>query len=94
MDKGVAFYAGSHEGLGGQIDENISFMEQLLERNGKGQSTVQPPDIVQVLDGKPPISSSSASREEAQIVILDVVENAMTKAYVKAKEINIFAINC
>jgi len=75
-------------------DESISFMERLLARSGTGQSTAWPPGIVRVLDDKPRISSSEASREEAQTVIFDVVEKAMAKANVKANEIDVLVINC
>mmetsp|Transcript_8185 Transcript_8185/g.17094 ORF Transcript_8185/g.17094 Transcript_8185/m.17094 type:complete len:522 (+) Transcript_8185:59-1624(+) len=76
-------------------EDSINFMKRLLERSGTGQSTAWPPGIVQCLqDGKETDRSMDASRKEAETVIFDIVENALRKADVKPKEIDVLVINC
>jgi len=75
-------------------DESIAFMKRLLKRSGTGQATAWPPGITQCLNGKKSDRSIKASREEAEIILFDVVENALKKANVKPKEIDILVINC
>lgn len=76
-------------------EDSINFMKRLLERSGTGQSTAWPPGIVQCLqDGKKTDRSMEASRKEAETVICDIVENALRKANVKPKEIDVLVINC
>ena len=76
-------------------EDSIDFMKRLLERSGTGQSTAWPPGIVQCLeDGKKTDRSMEASRKEAETVIFDIVENALRKANVKPKEIDVLVINC
>lgn len=80
---------------GSFTDENMGFMERLLARSGIGQSTAFPPGIVQCLDPtKKADRSSERSRKEAQAIIFDIVERAMKKANVKAKDIDVLVINC
>lgn len=75
-------------------EDSLDFMKRLLVRSGTGQRTAWPPGIVQTLDGKPPDASIKRSREEAEIIIFDIVENAMKKANVTAKDIDVLVINC
>jgi len=75
-------------------EDSIKFMSRLLERSGTGQQTAWPPGIVQSLHGKPADRSIEASRKEAETIIFDIVENAMKKAGVTAKDIDVLVINC
>jgi len=75
-------------------DESIAFMDRILERSGTGQATAWPPGIVQCLQGKPSDRSMAASRKEAETIIFDVVENALQKANVHPREIDVLVINC
>jgi 3-ketoacyl-CoA synthase len=75
-------------------EDSIQFMERLLERSGTGQSTAWPPGIVQCLHGEKADFSIKASRKEAEIIIFDVVENALRQANVSPKEIDVLVINC
>lgn len=75
-------------------DDSIDFMGRVLLRSGTGQSTAWPPGITQCLEGKASDRSIERSREEAQTVIYDIVENALKKAKVHPKEIDVLVINC
>lgn len=77
-------------------EESISFMERILASSGTGQTTAWPPGIVQSLDGDDIVGDSSmaASRKEAETVIFDIVEKALKKANVKARDIDVLVINC
>ena len=75
-------------------DESLDFMKRLLVRSGTGQSTAWPPGIVQCLHDKPTDRSIAGSRKEAEMIIFDIVENAMKKANVTAEEIDVLVINC
>lgn len=75
-------------------EESLTFMRKLLVRSGTGQSTAWPPGIVQCLEGKPYNASVSKSRMEAETVIFDVVEQALAKANVTPKDIDVLVINC
>jgi predicted naringenin-chalcone synthase len=77
-------------------EESLTFMKRILERSGTGQATAWPPGIVQSLRPDAPKSDRSvaASRQEAEIVIFDIVEQALKKAKVHPKEIDVLIINC
>ena len=77
-------------------DESLGFMQRILERSGTGQATAWPPGILKSLQPDAPVAdrSMAASREEAETVIFDVVEQALKKANVKPREIDILVINC
>lgn len=76
-------------------EDSIDFMKRLIVRSGTGQNTAWPPGIVQCLEeGKKTDRSIAASRKEAETVIFDIVENAMKKAKVKPKDIDVLVINC
>jgi len=77
-------------------DTSLDFMRRILERSGTGQATAWPPGIVQCLEN-PNVKadrSIAASRKEAETVIFDIVEQALAKANVKPREIDILIINC
>lgn len=75
-------------------EDSLGFMERILERSGTGQATAWPPGIVQCLKDKKADRSIEASRQEAETIIFDVVEQALRKANVKPKEIDCLVINC
>lgn len=75
--------------------ESLNFMQRILDRSGTGPATAWPPGIVQCLqEGTKADRSIAASRKEAETVIFDVVEKALKKANVKAREIDVLIINC
>jgi len=73
---------------------SIDFMRRILARSGTGQATAWPPAIVQCLHGTPADRSVEGSRKEAEVVICTIVEEALRKAGVSPKEIDILIINC
>lgn len=77
-------------------EESLGFMQRILERSGTGPATAWPPGIVQSLHRADQHSDQSieASRKEAETVIFDVVGQALKKANVHPKEIDILVINC
>ena len=75
-------------------EESIDFMKRLIVRSGTGQTTAYPPGIVQTLEGKEADRSIEASRKEVETVIFDIVENALKKAGLKPKDIDVLVINC
>jgi 3-ketoacyl-CoA synthase len=76
-------------------EESLQFMERILARSGTGQATAWPPGITQCLKTKEKADRSmDASREEAETVLFDICGEAMRKANVKPKEIDILVINC
>lgn len=76
--------------------ESLNFMQRILDRSGTGPATAWPPGIVQSLtrEDKKADQSIEASRKEAEAVIFDVVENALKKANVHPKDIDVLVINC
>lgn len=77
-------------------EDSLEFLNKILERSGTGQATAWPPGIVQCLQNETTSSDRSieASRKEAETVIFDVVEQALQKAHVKPRDIDILIINC
>jgi len=77
-------------------DESLNFMQRILDRSGTGPATAWPPGIVKSLqnDGSKADRSIAASRKEAETVIFDVVEQALKKANLKPREIDVLIINC
>jgi 3-ketoacyl-CoA synthase len=84
-------------------EDSLDFMKRILERSGTGQATAWPPGITQSLYEKDETRESGykkadnsieASRKEAEFVITDVVEKALKKAKLKAKDVDILVINC
>ena len=76
-------------------EDSLKFMERILERSGTGQATAWPPGITQCLKTKNKADRSmNASRDEAQTVLFDICEQALRKANVKPKEIDVLVINC
>lgn len=76
--------------------QSLDFMSRILERSGTGPATAWPPGITQSMQSGAPKAdrSMAASRKEAETVIFDVVEQALRKANVKPKEIDVLVINC
>jgi len=75
--------------------ESLDFMKRILERSGTGQATAWPPGIVRCLrESKPADRSIEGSREESETIIFDIVEQALKKANVHPREIDILVINC
>lgn len=74
--------------------DSLDFMARLLARSGTGQSTAWPPGIVQTLEGKRPDRSIEGSRKEAEIILFDIVENALKKSKLEPKDIDVLVINC
>jgi predicted naringenin-chalcone synthase len=75
-------------------DDSIEFMRRILKQSGTGQATAWPPGITKSLKGEKADRSIEASRKEAEIVLFDVVEQALKKAKVHPKEIDVLVINC
>ena len=75
-------------------EKSIEFMERIVSKSGTGQSTAYPLNIIKTLDGHEPDTSLEASREEAETIIYDVVANALQKANLKPKDIDVLVINC
>jgi len=77
-------------------DDSLGFLQRILERSGTGQATAWPPGIVKCLKDKntPADRSIEASRQEAQTIIFDIVENALRKANLKPRDIDILIVNC
>lgn len=77
-------------------NDSLGFMARILERSGTGQATAWPPGIVRCLESEstPADRSIQASREEASTMIFDIVENALRKANVKPRDIDVLIINC
>jgi predicted naringenin-chalcone synthase len=77
-------------------EDSLEFLRKILERSGTGQATAWPPGIVQCLDTQDVKSdrSMAGSRKEAEIIIFDIVDQALKKANVHPREIDILVINC
>lgn len=77
-------------------EESLEFMKRILERSGTGQATAWPPGIVRSLKDKTKKAdrSMAASRQEAEIILCDIVEQALKKANCHPKEIDVLIINC
>lgn len=75
-------------------EESLDFLKRILERSGTGQATAWPPGITQCLKGVKADRSIAASRQEAETVLFDVVEQALKKANCDPKEIDVLVINC
>jgi 3-ketoacyl-CoA synthase len=77
-------------------EESLGFMQRILDRSGTGPATAWPPGIVQCLKNKDTKADRSiaASRKEAEAVIFDVVAQALKKANVKPRDIDVLVINC
>ena len=82
--------------------ESLNFLRRILDRSGTGPATAWPPAIKRCLESKEenPNEHHEAqrsiedSREEARIVICDVVKNALKEANVKPRDIDVLIINC
>lgn len=82
--------------------ESLNFLRRILDRSGTGPATAWPPGITKCLKPREDDPSQhqeadrsiDASRQEAQIVIFDIVEKALKKANVKPRDIDVLIINC
>ena len=76
--------------------ESLRFMQRILARSATGQATAWPPGIVQCLqdDDTAADRSMAASRKEAEAVIYPIVQEALDKAKVHPREIDVLIINC
>jgi 3-ketoacyl-CoA synthase len=82
--------------------ESLNFMRRILDRSGTGPATAWPPGITKCLKPRQDDPSQhlltdrsiAASRDEAQIIIFDIVEKALQKANVKPRDIDVLIINC
>lgn len=77
-------------------DDSLGFMERILAASGTGQATAWPPGILKSLGKDAPVGDRSmkASREEAETVIFAIVADALKKADVKPREIDVLVVNC
>lgn len=82
-------------------EESLSFMRRLLDKSATGQSTAWPPCITDSLrekdengEWKKYTPSIEDSRQEAEIVIFTIVEDALRKAKLHPKDVDVLVINC
>jgi len=75
-------------------EESLAFQKRMIKQTGPGPSTAWPPGIVQVLDGKKYDDSIENSREEAEIIMFDIVGRLLENTGVKAREIDFLVVNC
>jgi len=66
-------------------EESLAFQKRMIKQTGPGPSTAWPPGIVQVLDGKKYDDSIENSREEAEIIMFDIVGRLLENTGVKAR---------
>lgn len=70
--------------------KSIQFLERMLERSGLGEETCLPSCVRYM----PPVSSLEVGREEAQTIILSVIDSLFEKTKIKPKDIDILVVNC
>jgi len=76
-------------------EDSLTFMEKILLQSGVGEATAWPPGIIKCLEkGIVADRSAKAAREEADIVMTDVVAQLLKKTNTKPSEIDILVINC
>jgi predicted naringenin-chalcone synthase len=75
-------------------EESLAFQKRMIKQTGPGPSTAWPPGIVQVLEGKRYEDTIENSRNEAEIVMFDIVGRLLENTGVKAKEIDFLVVNC
>ncbi|KDD74174.1 FAE1/Type III polyketide synthase-like protein, partial [Helicosporidium sp. ATCC 50920] len=71
-------------------EENLEFQLKVLSRSGLGQHTSLPPAIM----SNPPEISMATAREEAHMVLFDVVERTLAATRTPAQAIDILIVNC
>jgi 3-ketoacyl-CoA synthase len=74
--------------------ESIEFMERMLKQSGVGEATAWPPGVTKCKAGGKYDSSIEASREEAEIIMFDVVRRALEKTKMHPKDIDVLIVNC
>ncbi|KAL6010770.1 3-ketoacyl-CoA synthase 5 [Asimina triloba] len=72
------------------VPMSVEFQMKILERSGLGNDTSLPPALHHV----PHSPTIQKSREEAEMVIFDVIDKLLTKTRVKPKDIDILIVNC
>lgn len=80
-------------------EQSLNFLRRILERSGTGQATAWPPGITKTLEEEVTDVGSAdmsmkGSREEAETIIFSIVEDALRKAKVGPKDIDILIVNC
>ncbi|XP_027118186.1 3-ketoacyl-CoA synthase 20-like [Coffea arabica] len=65
-------------------EQNLAFMEKILERSGLGQKTY----------AAEPNACLAEARKEAEMVIFGAIDQLLAKTGVKAKDIGILVVNC
>ncbi|XP_051145924.1 3-ketoacyl-CoA synthase 6-like [Andrographis paniculata] len=70
--------------------KSVHFQMKILERSGLGEETCLPPAIHYI----PPAPDMAAAREEAELVIFSCMDALFEKTNVRAKDIDILAVNC
>lgn len=77
-------------------EESLAFMRRILERSGTGPATAWPPSITYCAEQKGAKVNQrlETRREEARVIVLEVVQDALEKAKVKPHEIDVLIINC
>lgn len=66
----------------------------MIQQSGCGPLTAWPPGVIKSLHGETQDASIEASRKEAEVIMFDVVEQALKKAGVKPKEVDFLVVNC
>ncbi|XP_068659462.1 3-ketoacyl-CoA synthase 5-like [Aristolochia californica] len=69
---------------------NVEFQSKIIERSGLGDETSLPPALHHV----PHSPTIKASREEAQLIIFNIVDDVLQKTGVQPKNIDILIVNC
>lgn len=76
-------------------EDSLQFMEKIIARSGVGPRTAWPPNMTRCLDPTATIvNTSTSSREEARIVMFDVVRKVLKSTGVDPSEIDFLVINC
>ncbi|KAL8137472.1 hypothetical protein V2J09_003473 [Rumex salicifolius] len=70
--------------------KSVDFQMRILERSGLGEETCLPPAHHYI----PPDTSMGAARGEAEVVIFTAIDQVLSEAGVKPKEIDILILNC
>ena len=82
-------------GLVANTEEDIAFQAKVLANSGTGQSTAWPPGILRALgDGVNPELTLEETRNEAEIIICQVLESLFARTGVQPKEVDFLIINC
>ncbi|CAE7299255.1 KCS2 [Symbiodinium natans] len=76
-------------------ESSIEFQERILDNSGTGESTHWPPGSIRSKDGVTKgITDMAAARDEARIVIFELVRELLQRTRVKPQYIDFLIINC